>query len=340
MHKTSNKFLVKLSELLPDRFKVPLEESAIWAQLNLKSLPVFIGILIVFFFAMGIVISLLLFFFTKLLILLPFSFIVGVLLVYFIIRSLLAMLADTASRQIEKVLPDMLMLMAANLRAGMIPENSFLASIRPEFGRLNVLLSHAAIEVQGGKNFREAIVEMSNMTNSKFFNDTMRVIAESLRSGAELHLILENLAQNILQNETIRNDMKAQVRSYSLFIFLASTIAAPLLYGVASFLIGVLDKIGSVSATTSVPISTIGLFSSFSLPHISANLITLISIINVAITTSSSAILNSILNTGNAKNGLKAVPIFLLIGLAIFFMVRFGIGSFFASSLLTRGGGI
>jgi flagellar protein FlaJ len=336
-----SKFIARISDFLPNRLKVPLEENIIWAQLRVKSLPVFVGTLMVLFVIIGMVAAFLVVLFTGFVILAPVAFIGGILGAYFIIRSLLAMFADTVSTQIEKVLPDMLMLMAANLRAGMIPENSFLASIKPEFGKLNVLLGHAAIEVQGGKDFRDALIEMSNLTNSRFFRDTMRIIGEGLRSGAELHLILENLAQNILQNETIRNDMKAQVRSYALFIFLAATIAAPLLYGVASFLIGILDNIGSLSSSTaSVPSSATGLFSSFSLPYIPPSLVILISTINVVITTSSSAILNGILNTGNPKDGFRFVPLFVIIGVGIFFAVRFGVSIFFASSSLAGGGGV
>lgn len=336
---TSIKVMEHISNILPNRLKVPLEENIIWAQLKVNDLPAFIGGLVILFLVISVAISIITFILTYMLLLVPIMLVAGFFASYFVIRSVINLFADSVASQIEKVLPDMLMLMAANLRAGMIPENSFLASIKPEFGKLNVLLGHAAIEVQGGKDFRESLVEMSSLTNSKFFQDTIRIIGEGLRSGAELHLILENLAQNILQNETIRNDMRAQVRSYSLFIFIAATIAAPLLYGVASFLIGILDSIGSLSTSAAtVPSGVTGVFSSFSLPKVSSTLVIVISTINVVITTTSSALLNGILNTGNPKNGFRYIPIFVLIGVGIFFAVRFGVSTFFSSS--SFGGGV
>ncbi len=334
----------KLSRILPKQLRMVLEQSMVYAQVQADDFSGLIGSLMVFMFIVSAVAALFIFKFTSSPLLTLITAFISFFGLFFFIKILYDMIADKISSQIEKVLPDMLMLMAANLRAGMIPENSFLASIKPEFGKLNILLSHAAIEVQGGENFSDALIEMASRTTSRFFRDTMRIIGEGLRSGAELHLILENLATNILQNESIRNDMRAQVRSYSLFIFLASTIAAPLLYGVASFLIGILDSIGSISSSsTQVPSYGAGLggtFSSFSLPQISTNLILIVSVLNVVITTTSSALLGGILNSGRAKDGLKSVPIYILIGIGIFFAVRFGVSSFFSSSSAGSIGGI
>jgi flagellar protein FlaJ len=334
------KIIRQLPILLPRRLRLDLEESMIYAQVQTNDFSRAIGILVALFIIGGILIGLAVFLAIGSILLAIPAAIAGFFICDIVARSIFLFLADAVATQVEKVLPDMLMLMAANLRAGMIPENSFLSSIKPEFGKLNLLLSRAAVEVQGGKDFRDALVEMSNRTTSHFFRDTMKIIGEGLRSGAELHLILENLSVNILQNESIRNDMRSQVRSYSLFIFIASTVAAPLLYGVSSFLIGILDNIGSLSSsTTAVPAAAtgMGLFSSFTLPQIPTNLILIISIFNVIITTTSSALLNGILNSGNARDGLRYIPIFVLIGLGIFFIVRIGVGGFFSSSSIGSG---
>lgn len=337
MEENIERFVKNASKILPRNMRLDLEESMVYAQIQTNDFSISLGVMTILFFIGA--------FFIGLAVALFFGFPIGILasvggffVCYLITRSLMMVIADNVAKQIEKVLPDMLMLMAANLRAGMIPENSFLASIKPEFGKLNVLLTHAAVEVQGGKEFRDALEEMASRTTSRFFKDTMRIIGEGLRSGAELHLILENLSANILQNESIRNDMRSQVRSYSLFIFIASAIAAPLLYGVSSFLISILDSIGSLSsAAGTVPVSGVGLFSSFTLPQIPANLIMIVAIFNVIITTVASAILNGILNTGNARDGVRFIPIFLMIGLVIFFVVRFGVSTFFSTSSVTAG---
>jgi len=333
--------LPEIAHILPKKLTVSLKEQFIYAQMGGEDLDKTIGSISILLIIGGIIGGILVFHFLHS----PLYGIVAAIGIFFgglmLIRSMLAMFADSVAGKIEKVLPDMLLLMAANLRAGMIPENSFIASMKPEFGKLNYLLNKAAIETQAGKNFSEALMEMNDMTNSEFFKDSIRIISEGIRSGAELHLILENLASNLLQNESIRNDMRAQVKSYSLFIFIAATLAAPLLYGVSSFLIGILDKVGASTnggaSAANLPSGTLGMFSGFSLPHISVTLVIAVSIINVIITTASSALLGGILNTGKAKNGLKNVPIYMLIGLGIFLVVRIGVSTLFASSSLTAG---
>ncbi len=338
---TPNNIRVLIANLLPKKLTVPMKEEFIYAQMGGENLDNTIGNIVI-----ALIIGSIIGFILVLHFLHSPLYAAGALLgVFFggilLVRSLLSMFADSVAAKIEKVLPDMLLLMAANLRAGMIPENSFIASMKPEFGKLNYLLNKAAIETQAGKTFSEALLEMNEMTNSEFFRDSVRIIAEGIRSGAELHLILENLASNLLQNESIRNDMKAQVKSYSLFIFIAATLAGPLLYGVSSFLIGILDQVGATTSSgtspTNLPTGTLGLFSGFTLPHISVTLVIGISVLNVIITTASSALLGGILNTGKAKNGIKNIPIYVLIGLGIFFMVRMGVSLFFASSSLTSG---
>ncbi len=333
--------LASIAHALPKRITIPMKEEFIYAQMGGENLDNSVGAVAILLIVGAVLSGILVIHFLHS----PLYAIGAAVGIFFggliLVRSMISMFADSVSAKIEKVLPDMLLLMAANLRAGMIPENSFVASMKPEFGKLNYLLNKAAIETQAGKNFSEALLEMNEMTNSEFFKDSVRIISEGIRSGAELHLILENLASNLLQNESIRNDMKAQVKSYSLFIFIAATLAAPLLYGVSSFLIGILDEVGASTnggtAITNLPSGTLGLFSGFSLPHISVTLVIAVATINVIITTASSALLGGILNTGKAKNGLKNVPVYVLIGIGIFFVVRIGVSTLFASSSLTSG---
>ncbi len=341
MQTKKNTLAKKFALAMPRRLRFSLERSLINAQIQSQDFDATVGQFFIFLVVIAPVASVLTLVISGqplfALIALPAAFGVGLL----VLRSMLFLLADRVANQIEVVLPDMLLLMAANLRAGMIPESSFLASIKPQFGKLNLLLNGAAIEVQSGKNFGEALIEMSQRTSSKFFKDAMRIVSEGLRAGGELHLILENLATNMLQNEALRDNMRSQVRSYSLFIFLASAIAAPLLYGVSSFLITILDSIGAGTGASSaqIPTGVLGFASSFSVPNVPANIIFMISIINVLIITIASSILTGILNYGEPRDGLRYIPVYVLLGLTIFIGVRSGVSIFFSSTLSGGGSG-
>ncbi|MEM3846639.1 MAG: type II secretion system F family protein, partial [Candidatus Parvarchaeota archaeon] len=275
--------LSKIGDIIPLRMRVGYIKRLIWAQMTQIDPASFFGVLVMISIAVGIVGGFFVFEYLRSIFFAAATFIGLMISVLFIFESIVMLLADRVSAEVEKFLPDMLMLMSANLRAGMVPESSFLATIKPAFGKLNTLLKEAAIEVQGGKDFKSALLEMSDKTNSAFFRSAIKIIGDSLRAGGELHLVLENLANNIMQNESLRTMMRAQVRSYSLFIFIASVIAGPLLYGVSSMLIEIMDTISSTVGSTSASIPSVGLgvFSSFSLPHIPVNTVFAIALINV-----------------------------------------------------------
>lgn len=325
-----------LSSLLPKSLKSALIRNIIYSQMKIHDIETSFSLLIISAIIISIVAAILVFDFTSMLILAIITVPLLYLVILFLVESILSLIAGRVGEQIEAALPDMLLLMAANLRAGMVPENSFIESMRPQFGKLNNLLREAAIDVQSGENFRNALLNMSDKTSSKFFKETIKIIADAIRAGGELHLTLENLADNLLQSEALRRSMKAQVRTYSLFIFIAAVLAAPLLYGVASLLIGILDKVSASvgSSTVNVPSVGLSIFSSFTLTPVPVNLVLMISIIDVVITTSSSAIIQGVLNTGNARDGLTSLPVYLLIGLGIFFAVRFFLNGMFASLLV------
>jgi Flp pilus assembly protein TadB len=241
--------------------------------------------------------------------------------------SILAFLADNIADKIDKVLPDALLLMAANLKSGVIPEQAFLATVRPQFGPLNPLLRYAAIQVESGRTFEQALLEMGTLSSSQSLNQATRIIAEGVRSGAELSRILESLANDLLANENLRAQMKAEIKSYQLFIILTSLIAAPLLYGVASFLLQVMAAIASKApTTTNMPMNAnLGILSNFHFGgiYIPSNLLVLTYVINLLVLAVSTALINAELMEGRIRNGLKYIPLYISIVLAIFFGIRY-----------------
>ncbi|MEM3828382.1 MAG: type II secretion system F family protein, partial [Conexivisphaerales archaeon] len=174
----------------------------------------------------------------------------------FVLISLLSFIADSVSQKIDRALPDMLLIMATNIRAGTIPEQAFISSIRPQFGPLNNLLRYAAVEIESGKTFTDALGDISNLTNSESFKESMRIISEGARSGAEIDKILESLSTSILKDENLREQMAAEIKSYEMFILGTSLLAAPLLYGISFIMITILTGLLSSVNTGHVNLNT------------------------------------------------------------------------------------
>ncbi len=146
---------------------------------------------------------------------------------------------------VDDYIPDFLGLMASNIRSGITYERALMISSRKEFGPLAKEIDLSAKKIVSGKPFTEALLEMAMRVNSPKFSKTMRLIVEGLNSGGNLAELLEATAYDIRKFESLRKDMPSQLLSYALFIFAAATFGAPLLYAVASFLIGILFDVNS-----------------------------------------------------------------------------------------------
>ncbi|MCW1292835.1 MAG: type II secretion system F family protein [Candidatus Parvarchaeota archaeon] len=256
-----------------------------------------------------------------------FSFLIGLGVWFFlpiVIISILSFLADSVAAEINKSLSDALFTMATNIRSGTVPEQAFIASIRPQFGPLNNLLRYAAVEIESGKTFTDAIREISELTTSESFRESMRILAEGIRSGAEIDKILESLATNILKRENLQEQMAAEIKSYEMFILGTSLLAAPLLYGISFIMITILTGLLSSVNTGHVNLSTnLGIFSNINFSNISINPVLLQAayLLNIIIVTASAALINAELEKGSVKYGIVSLPLYVIIGLSIFLAI-------------------
>lgn len=316
----------RLENLLISSQRKQIKDYIIYAQLQIINPEIFERILVIIFIVSAIIGGFLAYKYVntiekyKILIGVGVGLAIWVFAPYVAV-SAFSLLADKTARAIEKALPDMLILMASNIRAGTIPEQAFISSIRPQFGPLNNLLRYAAVEIESGKTFVDAIQDISNLTNSDVFRQSMRIISEGIRSGAEIDRILESLANNLLQEENLMEQMAAEVRSYQLFILGASLFAAPALYGISYIMIVVLTSVTSSVNVQNVHLSTnIGFLSNlnFSKININTSLLQMIYLLNVIIITSAASLISAELQKGDAKEGLVSLPFYVIIGILIF----------------------
>lgn len=148
-------------------------------------------------------------------------------------------------RMIEEVLPDFLSLMASNIRAGLTPDRAMLLSARKEFGPLAKVVDRAAKECITGAPVDEALWGMTEQIRSEMFSKSIRLVVEGIRSGGELHDLLDNTSLDMRRFAYLRKEVASTVMVYELFIFAASAFGAPLLYGVANFLLGIITTLRS-----------------------------------------------------------------------------------------------
>jgi flagellar protein FlaJ len=221
----------------------------------------------------------------------------------------------------EEMLPDALRLISSNLRAGVIPEKAFIESARPEFGPLSEQIREAGKSLVLGKQIKEAFDKIPEKINSKLLRKTINLISDGIAKGGALTPLLDGLSDDIKSSLMLRNDIKAQVASYSMFILLALGIGAPLLYASSLFLVETLIGLGAILPTETL--QTGGISLSFSGINLSKEFLLNYSVLLMSLSAILGSVLIGLIKDGKEIAGLKYVPIILTLDLGIFYVIKF-----------------
>ena len=251
---------------------------------------------------------------------LPFFlvFIVLILLLETGLYVFLVLSADSKAKFIDSILPDVLQLMASNLRAGLTVDKAFFVSARPEFGMFKEELDRVGREVALGKKFEDALQELGRRIRSENLEKAVFLIVSAVRAGGELAPILEETAHDLREKEIADKKIRASIGMYFIFIFVAIGLALPFLFALSSIVVQVLISTFSavtVPSSVSTPLNPKG-------SHITVEFIIMFA--NVFFITSSimGSLMLGLIKTGRAKEGARYIPILLVLTFTIFYTLR------------------
>jgi len=228
----------------------------------------------------------------------------------------------------EEMLPDALRLISSNLRAGILPEKAFIESARPEFGPLSEQIKEAGKSLMFGGQIKDVFNKIPEKINSSILRKTITLISEGITKGGNLAPLLDGLSDDIKSSLILRKDIKAQVSSYSMFIFLAIGIGAPLLYASSLFLVETLISLGTILPTESLQTGTLSL--SLTKINLSKEFLFYYSITLMSVSAIFGGILIGLIREGKEFAGLKYIPILLLLDMFIFYIIKFVLLASFA----------
>lgn len=252
------------------------------------------------------------------------------LIIFFLIESLvyvwLLLHVDAKAKFIEGVLPDALQLMSSNLRAGLTTDRALLLSARPEFGPLQDEINTVGKEITMGVEIGDSLMHMTERVKSDKLKKTVMLIVSGLKSGGELASLLEQTAKNLRRQRLVEEKIRANVMMYVIFIFVAVAFGAPMLFGLSSFLVGVLTKniaameIPETIVASSMPVT-------FSKISITPHFVLIYAVTSMITTAFLGSLILGLIAKGKEKEGLKFIPILVICSVGIFFLVRFFIGA-------------
>jgi hypothetical protein len=246
---------------------------------------------------------------------------------YFAVSTIVGMLADQRAKDVELILPDVLTLIASNLRSGIALDEAVISSARKEFGFFSDRINLVGSKISTGVPIAKAMLELSKGINSSILIKTVNLIVEGLQSGGELSTILEETAADIRDIDILQKEVRSIIFVYAIFIFIAAIITAPVLYAVSSHLSQTLTKLsGEVSVSflsKNAPSLALG-------PNaITQDFLLAFAYINLIITSVFGALMISLITRGNEKYGIRYAPLFVAISLILFWVARMIIGTFF-----------
>jgi len=263
------------------------------------------------------VISLILFYFLKIELLYS-------ILVFFIINIFfyfrISLIASTRIKKMEKIFPDVISLMASNLRSGITVDRAFLLAAREEFAPLDKEILKTGKEIATGKDTLYAFAKMSERIGSEKISKVIMLITSGLKAGGNISDLLEQTAANMKEKEVVEKKASSSILMYVIFIFFAVGIGAPVLFGLSSVLVEVVIDI--TSAIPSADSIQMDLPFTFSNVAISVNFVVYFSVIFIIVTNLISSLVIGLVNKGEEKAGLRLFIPLVIISMTIFFLIR------------------
>ena len=218
------------------------------------------------------------------------------------------------TQELEDVLPDYLQLASSNISAGMPIDRALWYAIRPNFGVLAKEMEDVAKATMAGEDLEVSLMRFSNKYDSTVLKRSINILIEGLNAGGEMADLLNKIALNIEEMKIMKKEMASSVTSYAIFITFASVIIAPVLFALATELLGIIIKItGSLDTGSGSSMISMGTPDPDAVSKFKT-----FSICMTIVTTVFSAALVSVIKKGNVIDGIKSIPIYALVALGIY----------------------
>ena len=225
-------------------------------------------------------------------------------------------------------MPDVLQLIASNIKAGLTTERSLFVSARPEFGPLTVELKTASKNIIAGDRIEHALLEIPKKIKSKILERTLWLLAEGIKNGGQIADLLIELGNDLREENIVKAEIKSNISMYIILIFIAAAFGAPMLFGVSSFIVGILEEqMGTVDLDADALKemqrgSPMGNMMGVPTASVGEDFVVGFVGVSIIVTSVFAGLTIGVINSGKEKEGVKYIPFVLLISFVLFYLVR------------------
>jgi len=240
--------------------------------------------------------------------------------------------ADKEGKAAEKILPDVLELIASNIKAGLTTERALFASARPEFGIVSEELKEASKQIMSGVRMEDALIQMPTKIKSRTLERSIWLLVQGIKSGGAIADLLLQLGEDLREDNAMKEEIASNVSMYVMLIFAAALFGAPLLFGISSLIVGILvEQTSNISISPSdmegySGMSQVGSFIGVPTVNLTESFIVTFSLITLSITATFAALTTGAMAAGSEKEGVKYIPFLLIVAIGFFIFIRTALG--------------
>ncbi|MGC8648733.1 MAG: type II secretion system F family protein [Candidatus Micrarchaeia archaeon] len=259
------------------------------------------------------------------------SFIIAIVYVVFI-YLLIEYKIDQRKTKLEVMLPDFFQIVAANLKGGMPLDRAMLHAARAEFSFLSDDIKEMSRRVFSGETLENSLKEFSYRYRSQQLQHSIKMITEAIKYGGAMADLILQLSKDMRDQQVTQKSVAGQMTMYSIFIAFAGLVIAPVLYALTTQMISITTSVWSgILASNPNGLPTMGMsFLTPTPPQITVSEYKIFAYIAILITTGFASLIMSSISTGSALKGLRIMPIFIIVGLVLYFIVSILISSMFS----------
>jgi Flp pilus assembly protein TadB len=239
---------------------------------------------------------------------------------------------ERRAREVEKVLPSFYQLLASYLRSGMTPYQALKSSSKKEFGLLKGELDIATSKALGTQSFTDSLLDISNRIKSESLQRSTELMVRSMDSGGSLARLLEESSANLIENRSLKRQIIASSRTYTVMVIFAVIIGAPLLLSISSIFN---ERLASLTSDIGGGIESVqGMDSSMLIGanSIDPEWLKVLAAVTVAVTALISSFLVGIISDGKEKYGLKYAIAFVPMSVIFFYAFLWLLGIFLGTA--------
>lgn len=214
--------------------------------------------------------------------------------------------------KIEQELPEALKQMADILKAGGTYEYALREISHADFGPLTIELENVLRKLEEGENFEDSLSTLSYNIDSRLVKRSVTIIIDSVKAGAGLADILDEIAEDIRDTNRINHERRSQTLMQVLFMVTAGAIVTPFIFGLISTIVDFLISSSSQMSNLSTEVRLEANQSKYVLLYLLQ--------IYVFVEITASSVMISLMREGKKNKSIIYLPILLFIGYVVYFV--------------------